>query len=258
MARKGGSSMEFADFRDYSPGDDVRFVDWNSFSRLHRPYIKLFHEEEVVHYLLLVDGSNSMQFEGKYERALELAGALGLMALRHTERLSIHILNDQPTRLPTCTGRASMHKVFRFLESSSESKGTTPLEKSIDAALQHHQGRGVVILLSDFLTFGNLKRAFNALFSSGLEIFALQILSPTETDPDLTADSRLVDSESNSLLDVSATGDLLQFYQQHRQDYEETLAKLAQSRSGRFLSTRSDTPLDKVLFDTLRRRGWLV
>lgn len=258
LARRGGSSTEFADFRDYAPGDDMRFVDWNSFSRLHRPYIKLFHEEEVTHFLLLIDGSKSMNFEGKFDRARELAAAFGLMALRHTERLSIHCLSRSPIRLPVCTGRASMNKLFAFLERLDEPDETIPLEAAVENALAYHSGRGVVILLSDFLTFGSLRRAFNALFSHGLEILGLQILGPTEIDPDLSSDLRLVDAELEETLDVSAAGDLMRFYREHRSLHEEELKALCQSRSGRFLSTSSGDPLEEVLFDTLRRQGWVV
>ncbi len=257
LARKGGTSTDFADFRDYVPGDDMRFVDWNSFARLHRPYIKLFHEEEITHFLVLIDASRSMAFEDKFARARELAAAFGLMALRHTERLSIHCLSHQPKRLPPCTGRASMGKLFAFLEGLTEADDTVPFESAIESALEHHAGRGVVILLSDFLSFGDFQRAFNALFSAGLEILALQILGPTEIDPDMTADLRLVDAERDDRLDVSASGDLLAYYQEHRLAYEESLQSLCQSRSGRFLSVSSGTPLETTLFDALRRHGWI-
>lgn len=258
LARKSGSSTDFADFRDYTPGDDMRFVDWNSFSRLHRPYIKLFHEEEVTHFLILIDGSKSMEFEGKFQRARELAAAFGLMALRHTERLSIHCLSQSPQRLPTCTGRASMKKLLAFLERLETPDEVVPLEQAVERALQHHSGRGVVVVLSDFLTQGSLKRAFNALFSHGLEILGLQILAPTELDPDVSSDLRLVDAELGETLDVSAAGDLIRFYQDHREAYEEELAGLCQSRSGRFVTTSAGESLETVLFDTLRRRGWLA
>ncbi len=258
LARKGGTSTDFADFRDYAPGDDMRFVDWNSFSRLHRPYIKLFHEEEITHFLVLIDGSRSMNFEGKFQRARELAAAFGLMALRHTERLSIQCLSTRAERLPPCRGRASMNKLFSFLERLEEADETIPLEAAIENALQHHAGRGVVILLSDFLSFGTLRRAFNALYSHGLEILALQILGPTEIDPDITSDFRLVDAELEETLDVSVSGDLLRFYQDHRAAYEEEMRALCQSRSGRFLATSTVDPLETVLFDTLRRQGWIA
>ena len=89
LARKGGTSTEFCDYRDYTEGDDTRFVDWNIFSRLHRPYLKVYHHEEELHALVLVDASNSMRFEGKLERARQLAAAFGVLALRNGERLSV-------------------------------------------------------------------------------------------------------------------------------------------------------------------------
>ena len=88
LAAKGGASTEFCDFRDYSPGDDVRFVDWNIFARINRPYLKQFHQEEELHIALLVDASASMSFEGKITLAQRLAAALGNIGLRGSENVS--------------------------------------------------------------------------------------------------------------------------------------------------------------------------
>jgi hypothetical protein len=150
-----------------------------------------------------------------------------------------------------------MSKVFTFLERLDEPDDNIPLEVAVESALQHHSGRGIVMLLSDFLTFGNLKRSFNALFSSGLEILALQVLGPAEIDPDITSNFRLVDAELDEMVDVSVSGDLLRFYQEHRVAYQEDLASLCQSRSGRFLSVSTEPTLEHTLFDTLRRAGWV-
>ncbi len=99
LSGKGGSSTEFSDYRDYVPGDDVRFVDWNIFARLNRPYLKLFQMEEEMHVLLLIDASASMGFEGKLLRAKQLAAAFGLMGLMGGERVSV-------VRLQRAAGRA--------------------------------------------------------------------------------------------------------------------------------------------------------
>ena len=261
LARKGGTSTEFCDYRDYSEGDDTRFVDWNIFSRLHRPYLKVFHHEEELHALILVDSSNSMRFEGKLERARQLAAAFGILALRNGERLSIGTLRGgvRPSaeRLAPTTGRASVNKLFAFLE-RIEPGGDAPLETGIEEALRRHTGRGVAIVLSDFLTSGDLQRPFNLLHNAGLEIMALQILGPGEIDPELNGDLRLVDSETVGTLDLTASPDLLALYQEYRVNHERQLAFLCQQRSGRFLSTSSADPLDTLLFDQLRRRGWVV
>lgn len=259
LSGKGGTSTEFCDYRDYAPGDDTRFVDWNVFARLHRPYVKQFHKEEERHVVLLIDGSASMRFDGKLELSKQLAAAFGVMGLLNNERVSAyasHQAHDAPDRLPPCRGRVSMRSVFQFIE-SMEGRGDAPLERAAELLLRHHSGKGVCVILSDFLTFGNLKRGFNLLYSAGLEPLGIQILSPRELDPDLTSDLRLVDSETQETLDISSSADLLNLYQEYRQALEQELALLCRRRSGQFLSVSSTTSVETVLFDQLRRRGWI-
>ncbi|MBI3862652.1 MAG: DUF58 domain-containing protein [Planctomycetia bacterium] len=258
-AAKGGTSTEFADYRDYVPGDDVRYVDWNIFARLERPYVKLYRHEEEMHVVSIVDASSSMQFDGKFERARQLAAAFGLMGLMNVERVSSFSCNHvgkEPIFLPPCTGRVSRRRLFDFLE-KIEGGGDFPIELAVEAVLRRHRGRGVVVLLSDFLTFGDLERPLNRLFSAGLEVFAVQILSPSEINPEVTGDIRLIDCESGRMVDVSSADDLLGIYEEHRLALEEELGILCRQRSGRFLSISSRDPLEWVLFDLLRRKGWV-
>ena len=214
LAGKGGLSTEFCDYRDYAPGDDTRFVDWNIFSRLHRPYLKQFHQEQERHVVLLVDASASMRFEEKLGRAKQLAAAFGLMGLLNHERVSAyasHRAADDPERLPPCRGRASMRRLFEFIE-AIDGSGDAPLERAVELLLKHHSGRGVCVILSDFLTFGDLRRGFNMLHATGLEPLGVQILGPREIEPDITGDLRLVDAETQQTLDSSSAGDLTALY----------------------------------------------
>lgn len=259
LSGKGGTSTEFCDYRDYVPGDDTRFVDWNIFARLRRPYLKLFHKEEERNVVLLIDASTSMKFDGKLNLAKQLAAAFGVMGLLNNERVSAyasHQADGAPDRLPACRGRVSMRGVFQFIE-AVEGRGDAPLDKAAETLLRYHSGRGVCVILSDFLTFGDLKRGFNLLYSSGLEPMGIQILSPREIDPDLTSDLRLVDSETQDTLDISSSGDLMALYQEYREGLERELSLLCQRRAGQFLSVSSDVPVESVLFDQLRRRGWI-
>ncbi|HUW55569.1 MAG TPA: DUF58 domain-containing protein [Planctomycetota bacterium] len=259
LAGRSGTSTEFSDYRDYVPGDDVRFVDWNIFARLNRPYLKLYHTEEEMHVVLLVDASSSMMFENKLERALQLAASFTVMGLMGTERVSAAAFNstgEAPTQIRRCIGRGSMMKVFRFLE-GIEGGGNAPVDDGIETFLKYHVGRGIAVILSDFLTFGDMRRAFNRLFSSGLETFGLQILGPSELDPEVAGDVRFVDCETAETLDVSP-GELLGIYQEYREDYQRNLAQLCRQRSGRFVATSTEDSLEWVLFDLLRRRGWIV
>jgi uncharacterized protein (DUF58 family) len=234
-------------------------VDWNIFARLNRPYIKLYRQEEEMHVVILVDASASMAFEEKLGKAKQLAAAFGLMGLLGTERVSVYSFNGAeavPARLPPCVGRASMKRLLRFTE-AVEAGGDAPLEKGIESFLTYHVGRGVALVLSDFLTFGDLSRAFNLIFGAGLETFAVQILGPSEIDPDLMGDSRLVDCETQGTLDVSSANDLLALYREYRLSYESRLATLCKERFGRFLTLSSAAPVEWILFDLFRRRGWV-
>lgn len=259
LAGKGGTSNDFADYRNYVPGDDMRYVDWNIFSRLHRPFIKQYRHEEEMHVVILLDASSSMLFEEKFERATQLAAAFGVMGLMNVERVSIYVCHHRqktPLLLRPCTGRASMKSMFEFLE-GIEGGGDFPIEQAVEAVLRQHRGRGIAVLLSDFLTSGNLQRSLNMLFSAGLELFAIQILSPVEIDPEVTGDLRFVDCETQQTLDISSAGELLGIYHEHRLALEEELSLLCRQRSGRFLSLNSKDPLEWVLFDLLCRRGWI-
>jgi len=259
LAAKGGTSTEFCDYRDYAPGDDMRFVDWNIFSRLNRPYVKQFHHEEEMHVVILVDVSNSMLFEEKFALARQLAAGFTVLGLRNQEKVSIYAIGatGAPPRVAPCTGRASQAKVFTFIE-AIEGGGDVPLERGIEGVLRQHTGRGVVVVLSDFLTSGDLRRAFSLLHGAGLEIFALQILGPGEIDPEVTGDLRFLDSETAAHLDITSAGDLLAIYQEYRAAHRLMIEALAQQRSGRFLSISAAEPFERVFFDLLRRKGWIV
>lgn len=257
---KGGTSTEFCDYRDYAAGDDTRFVDWNVFARLNRPYLKQFHREEERHVVLLIDASASMKFEGKLNLAKPLAAAFGVMGLLNNERVSAYVSHqagNAPDRLPPCRGRANLRTLFQFIE-GVESRGDATLDRAVELLLRHHTGRGVCVIVSDFLTFGDLKRGFNLLYAAGLEPLGIQILSPREIEPDVTTDFRLVDSETQETLDISSSDDLFALYQEYRQRLENDLALLCRRRSGRFLSVNSETPVEAVLFDQMRRKGWIA
>jgi len=258
LAGKGGTSTEFHDYRDYAAGDDVRYVDWNIFARIQRPYLKLYRHEEEMHVVILLDASASMQFGQKFTRAKQLAAAFAIMGLMNVEKVSIYACQhagQTPLLLPPCTGRISLRRVLEFLE-TIPTGGDFPVELAVEEVLKQHRGRGVAVLLSDFLTFGDLERPLNLLFSAGLEVCAVQLLTPEELRPDVTGDVRFVDSETGRTLDVSSAGELLGIYLDHLTALQADLATMCRQRSGRFLALDAETPIEAILFDVLRRRGW--
>lgn len=259
LSGKGGTSIEFCDYRDYSAGDDIRYVDWNVFSRLNQPYLKLYAHEEEMHVVILLDASTSMDFENKFTLARQIGAALGVMGLMNVEKVSVYSCGAKqkgPLKLSPCTGRASLKKFFAFLEGLSPG-GEFPIEQAIEDVLKSHRGRGIAVVLSDFLTFGDVARSFNVLHGAGLEIYALQVLGPSEVNPELTGDLRFVDAETNMTLDISSAGELLGLYHEHRMALENYLSAQARKRQGRFLSLSASDPVKGVLFDQLLRRGWV-
>lgn len=259
LAGKGGTSTEFHDYRDYSSGDDVRYVDWNIFARIQRPYLKLYRHEEEMHVVVLLDASASMQFGQKFQRAKQLAAAFGIMGLMNVEKVSVYACQQAaaaPALFPPSTGRTKLRRLLEFLE-QIPTGGDSPIEHAVDQVLKHHRGRGVAVLLSDFLTFGDLERPLNRLFSAGLEVFAVQLLAPEELHPEVTGDLRFVDCESQQTLDISSAGDLLGIYHEHLAGLQQQLGDQCRQRSGRYLCVDASTPLETVLFDTLRRQGWV-
>jgi hypothetical protein len=174
------------------------------------------------------------------------------------ERVTAGVFNtvgDRPTMLKRLSGRGNMTKWFAFLE-DLQAGGNAPLEEGIREFLRFHAGRGMAVILSDFLTFGDVKACLNRLYSVGLETFAVQILGPSELEPEVGGDVRLVDCETGGTLDVSP-GELIAIYDEYRERFQHDLAQLCRQRSGRFVAISSEDSLDWVLFDLLRRRGWL-
>lgn len=255
-SRRAGRSLEFKDYKDYVVGDDIRFLDWNIFARLRRPYVRVFHDEEDISVSVVVDASASMGFEDKLLRARQLAALLGIMTLHGGERLVPWVLGVEPRRLQVKRGRMGLAPLLRQLE-EVEAGGALPLEQAVRDVLLRQPGRGITVVLSDFLTAGDLGPVFNLAAGRGQEVMALQLLGPSEWEPDLADDLRLMDSETDATLDVSSGGDLLDIYREHRDAMLVRLRGQCTGRGGRYLCATTDEDASRICFDRLRRQGWV-
>src|SRR5919108_1904491 len=118
LSKRKGQSVEFADYRNYVIGDDLRFLDWNLFARLDRLFIRLFLEEEDLHFYILIDNSLSMDFgtPTKLHYAKQLAAALGFIGLANLDRVVIEAFNERLTQtMPAARGRRSLWRLLDFL-----------------------------------------------------------------------------------------------------------------------------------------------
>ncbi len=186
LAGKGGASTDFADYRDSVAGDDLRAVDWNAFVRLRRPYLKTFRREEDRHFVILIDASRSMAFEGKLLAAKRLASALAVCAMAATDRVSIWaagaVAGDRvvaPVR-----GRGALGRVLAAIASvPDETKGKS-LEDAVAAVTARHQGRGSALVISDFLCDAEPRGASSAaLARSGSSCSRCRSSRPARSTP---------------------------------------------------------------------------
>jgi len=253
---KRGQSVEFADFRDYSLGDDLRQVDWNVLARLEKLFVKLYVEEEdvTIHFLLDASASMAAGRPGKLLFAKRAAAALGYIALASEDRVAI-------TALAARTGRRQVAlrgsgRVFRLLAALSQinpADGVTDLLTAARHAGAQLTGRGVIVLLSDLLDPG-ADKVIRELAATGSELIVLHVLSPEELDPNLEGDVRLVDIETGDGLDVTVDLATIDDYKARLMAWQEDFAALAAKRGATYVPLSTDVPLADLVFAELRRR----
>jgi uncharacterized protein (DUF58 family) len=260
-----GTSVEFADYRNYTPGDDLRRLDWHVYARLERPFIKLFEEEEdqTVHFLL--DASGSMDWpEGngdlnKWNFSRRLAAALGYIALAGGDRLTVSLLIQAdhhgwgPRR-----GRGQIHTLLGHL-SGAEAVGPTDL----NAALRRAGGGilknrpGLLFLLTDFFSPAGYERGLLALRSAGHEVNVLHLLSPDEQQPTLAGDLRLHDVETGLARDVTIDASMRRLYEQRFEAWRAGLEQHCFSRDINYVTLSTALPFETVILGHLRQRGFV-
>src|SRR6059058_275059 len=149
-SRRKGQSVEFADYRNYVVGDDLRFLDWNLYARLDRLFLRLFMEEEDLHFYVLIDNSLSMDFgtPTKLHYAKQVAAALGFIGLVNLDRVLVEAFNDRLVQsLPAVRGRRSLWRLMDFLQ-KLEPAGPSDLKKALRSFSIKCSGKGIVVLLS--------------------------------------------------------------------------------------------------------------
>ena len=255
-----GSSVEFADYRDYTPGDDLRRLDWNIFARLDRPFIKLLEEEEDLAVHILVDGSQSMAWgegeENKFDYALKLAAGLGAITLASGDVLSLGLLQrgKVSAEYGPSRGQASLTQLFRFL-TGFNAGGETNLNLSLREYSIHPRRTGLVVLISDLLTADGYESGLRHLLGRGHEAVLLHVLSPDEVDPALAGDVQLLDIETGHVQDVSLDGGLRSLYRARAQAWIQATQTDCHKQGIRYLPVITNQAWDQTLLLEMRRAG---
>jgi uncharacterized protein (DUF58 family) len=267
-----GQSVEFADFRNYVPGDDFRYLDWNLYGRLDKLFLKLYEEERELPVRVFLDASESMTFgtPPKFDFARQIAAAAGYVALCGFDRVTVHIFPELDPAiegvdpavlsaelaarggLRAVRGRKSSIPFFQNL-SQLTARGTGDLNEGLRRGALAARQTGVALVLSDFLDPAGYETGLNALVGRGFQVNVIQILAPEELNPPSYGDLRLVDSETGGMQEVTFGKYRLKAYQQTVQNFCQRLREFCTGRGMSFFSVSSDTSLEQLLLKQLRQ-----
>ena len=256
-SKRKGQSVEFADYRNYVVGDDLRFLDWNLYARLDRLFIRLFMEEEDLHFYILLDNSLSMDFgtPSKLHYAKQVAAALGFVGLVNMDRVVVEAFNDRLTQsLPAVRGRRGLWRLMDFLK-KLEPAGPSDLRQALRTFSLKCSGKGIVVLLSDMMDKGGYEEALRYLVARQLDIYVIQILSQEEIEPPVVGDLKLTDIEDDDVAEVTVSGPLLKRYKQNLAAYRAALHEFCTRRGVSYLFTSNQVPFDRLVLTYLRQRG---
>jgi uncharacterized protein (DUF58 family) len=251
-----GSSIEFADYRTYTHGDDLRRLDWNVYARLEKLFLKLYVEEEDLHVHLLLDASASMGFgtPQKLLAARRICAALGYLTLANYECLSVTALTEKPgTPLRRVRGRGHVATLFTWLQ-GLQAGGGVQLATALKSYALSAGTPGLVIIVSDFLMDG-LEEGVRALVGRNFAPVLIPVLAPEEVHPSLLGDIRLVDAETGEAREISLTTGVLARYQQRLEAHRRLLEGLGNRYGFPVVHTVSDEPFDRLILRYLRQKG---
>ncbi len=252
-----GQSVEFADFRSYVPGDDLRFIDWNTYARLDRLFLKMFLEEEDLHFYALIDASPSMDFgePTKLFYAKQLAAALGFVGLVRGDRVRIETLG-QPPRAPgpVLRGRQSLWRMLDYLQTIRPAEKMS-LADGVKNFCIRNSGKGILVLISDLLDKQGYEAALRYLVAQQLDVYVVQILSVEEIEPEIRGDLRLVDCEDGDAAEITVSAPLLARYKKTLAAFVDGAKSFCNRRGMTYLLARNDVSVEELVTRYLGTRG---
>ncbi|MFI4871248.1 MAG: DUF58 domain-containing protein [Phycisphaerales bacterium JB061] len=270
-SKKRGESVEFADHRPYVVGDDLRHIDWNVFGRLDTLFMKLFMEEEDLSLHLVLDCSASSD-TGEPNKLLfmqRVAMALGYIGLVKYNRVAVSAigarLGDEGEAglvqsLRDMRGKRRVHDMSRFIcdlrpDTGGDESSPASFGEACRRIALSRRGKGIMVILSDMLIKEGYEDGLRMLVGRGYDLFVIQTLSPQELDPSITGDLRLKDIEDGDKAEITMSAPLLKKYKKTLAAYTNQLRDFCARREIMLVTVPSDTAVDTMVLDHLRRRG---
>lgn len=261
-----GVGMEFADYRVYEPGDDLRHVDWNIYARLGKLFIKLFHADEGLPLALLIDNSRSMAFGSptKLACAKQIAAALGYVALGHADSVAVYTCAERlSVALPPASSTSQFSRLTKILTAIA-ADGQTRLTECLRQLPMYQRHPCAVAILSDFLDPSGYEQGFKLLTGRGFSLAAIHLMSPEEVNPQVYlentpagADWLVEDTETGETRAVTMNPETLSQYRNQQQAFCETLQRFCTDQGVSYAQLESDAPIEPFILQELHRAGFI-
>lgn len=257
LTPKRGRGLEFADYRQYSAGDDFRHIDWKAYRRLGRLLLRLFDEEQDLPIYLLIDASQSMAPPGqgpeKFEQALRLAAALCYIGLAHLDRVTIMPFDTtvREERLAG-QGKGRIFRVFEMLE-QIKTGGATNMTDAFKSFAARGRRAGLAVVISDFLDPNGYESALKMLQARGHDVYAVQMASEKDRDPGALGDVRFVDAESGETRDIEVTPALSRAYTAAWEKHTEDLQTYCGRYNIGYVRADVERPVEEIILKTFRQ-----
>ena len=265
LVRSYGQTVEFADYREYMLGDDIRRIDWNLYSRFEKYFLKLFTDERQMHARVFLDCSASMGKENpaKAAYAVAVTAALGFLSVHNMDKFSCFLLRGGKAENPfgTIVGKTAFFRAVSALENADFS-GECDISAAVTGCTDTGSNDGLSVIVSDFLTDNDWKKAVDYLCYKNRQVMLVQVLSPDEVEPVYSGRMNLVDSETEDLSDgrnmkLKITRNMQAAYDEALSELKENIRSFCASRGADFISVSSDVPIERALFGELFKVGMI-
>ena len=257
--KKTGSGVEFADHREYQPGDDFRYLDWNVYQRFEKLLVRLYEEEEDLAIYFILDTSASMAFGDarKLRYAKKVCAALAYVGLANLDRVTMVTTSDRVMeRMPETRGKARIFKAFRFLR-EVKAEGTTDLGDAMKAFVAQNKRRGLAVLVSDLYDPRGFEKGINVLRYNKFDPFVVHVVDPSDARPKLHGDVLVYDCETGDEREVTVTGKVLDRFADAYARYLADVERFCATHQVPYVPASLEVPFDELILRVFRRGGFL-
>ena len=253
-----GSGIEFSDHREYSPGDDFRYLDWNVYARHGDLLLKRFQEEQDLNVYLLLDCSRSMGFgePAKFDLARHLIAALAYIALADLDRINVLAFADEIIdEFPLTRGKAQILPLMNFLEKLEVSGSETDLARCANGLIHRSRRPGMAVTVSDLFDEKGFDRGLDQLRYRRFDGHVIQLYDPAEANPPMLGDVEMIDVENESTRMVTVTEKNIRTYKQLFQDHQQAVQDYCRNHGLGCTQSPATIPFDDLVLRMMRKAG---